>query len=244
MNFGEAIEALKQGKFVARKGWNGKGMYLWLMPAATIKAEWCKEPHLKALAEKNGGEIECLGSIRMKTADNKILTGWLASQTDMLSEDWVIYEDISDMWNYRNVRYFRADVGPISFEDGEVNGFNDDDESPIIPCAKDGRWNILIDIYNGKVLNWTDGGEAVEAKVYYKVCDDGIYTAYDNNMDEVFVLEDYVPKIMAFDDEDYGWGDYMSLKINKEGFIENWPNKEEIKYFIDSFLDSNNEDDY
>lgn len=92
MNFGEAIEALKQGKRVARKGWNGKGMYLWLMPAATVKAEWCKEPHLKELAESNGGEIEALGTIRMLTADKKILTGWLASQTDMLSEDWVIVE--------------------------------------------------------------------------------------------------------------------------------------------------------
>ena len=92
MNFGEALEALKQGKKVARNGWNGKGMYLWLMPAANIKAEWCKEPHLKKLAEANGGEIEALGSIRMFTADKKILTGWLASQTDMLSEDWVIVE--------------------------------------------------------------------------------------------------------------------------------------------------------
>lgn len=90
MTFGAAIEALKQGKFVARKGWNGKGMYLWLMPATSVKAEWCKEPHLKALAERNGGAIDALGSIRMLTADKKILTGWLASQTDMLSEDWVI----------------------------------------------------------------------------------------------------------------------------------------------------------
>lgn len=92
MNFGEAIAALKEGKKVARQGWNGKGMYLWLMPAAKVKAEWCKEPHLKALAEENGGEIEALGSIRMLTADKKILTGWLASQTDILSEDWVIIE--------------------------------------------------------------------------------------------------------------------------------------------------------
>lgn len=90
MTFGAAIDALKQGKFVARKGWNGKGMYLWLMPATSVKAEWCKEPHLKALAEQNGGAIDALGSIRMLTADKKILTGWLASQTDMLSEDWVI----------------------------------------------------------------------------------------------------------------------------------------------------------
>ena len=90
MDFGKAIEALKEGKKVARKGWNGKGMYLWLMPATSVKAEWCKEHHLKALAEQNGGEIEALGTIRMLTADKKILTGWLASQTDMLSEDWEI----------------------------------------------------------------------------------------------------------------------------------------------------------
>ena len=88
--FGEALEALKQGKKVARKGWNGKGMYLCLKPAATIKAEWCKDPILKDIAEANGGEVEALGTICMKTADGKILTGWLASQTDMLLEDWVI----------------------------------------------------------------------------------------------------------------------------------------------------------
>ena len=90
MDFGKAIEALKQGKKVARKGWNGKGMYLWLMPAVSVKSEWCKEPHLKELADANGGEIEALGTIRMLTADKKILTGWLASQTDILSEDWEI----------------------------------------------------------------------------------------------------------------------------------------------------------
>jgi hypothetical protein len=92
MTFGMAIEAMKAGKKVARAGWNDKGMYLWLLPAANVKAEWCKEEHLKALAEQNGGEFECLGSIRMKTADNKVLTGWLSSQTDMLSEDWVIVD--------------------------------------------------------------------------------------------------------------------------------------------------------
>ena len=90
MNFGQAIEALKQGKHVSRAGWNGKGMYLWLLPATKVKAEWCKEPHLKGLAEANGGEIEALGSIRMLTADKKVLTGWLASQTDVLAEDWVV----------------------------------------------------------------------------------------------------------------------------------------------------------
>ena len=91
-NFGDAIKALKEGKKVARKGWNGKNMYLWLKPAVTIKAEWCKDPMLKEIVDTNGGEAEALGTICMKTADNKILTGWLASQTDMLCEDWVIVE--------------------------------------------------------------------------------------------------------------------------------------------------------
>ena len=90
LSFGVAIEALKSGRRVSRAGWNGKGMYLWLLPAAKVKVEWCREPHLKAVAEANGGEIEALGSIRMMTADRKVLTGWLASQTDILSEDWCI----------------------------------------------------------------------------------------------------------------------------------------------------------
>ena len=90
MTFGLAIEALKRGDIVTRRGWNGKGMFLWLKPAATIKSEWCKDPLLKSLADRNGGEIEALGTICMKTADGKVLTGWLASQTDMLSEDWMI----------------------------------------------------------------------------------------------------------------------------------------------------------
>lgn len=92
MNFGDAIKALKEGRKVARKGWNCKNMYLWLKPATIIKSEWCKDPMLKEIVDANNGEAEALGTICMKTADNKILTGWLASQTDMLSEDWTVVE--------------------------------------------------------------------------------------------------------------------------------------------------------
>lgn len=92
LTFGLAVCALKAGRRVSRLGWNGKGMYLWLLPAANVKADWCCEPHLKEMAEANGGSIECLGSIRMMTADKKVLTGWLASQTDVLAEDWQIVD--------------------------------------------------------------------------------------------------------------------------------------------------------
>ena len=90
LNFGEAIELLKKGKLVSRRGWNGKEMFLWLKPSTVIKKEWCKDPILVKTIEDFGSEetIEGCGTICMKTADNKILTGWLASQTDILSEDW------------------------------------------------------------------------------------------------------------------------------------------------------------
>ena len=96
LNFGQALEALKAGRRVSRSGWNGKGMYLWLLPEAKVPAEWCKEPRLRELAENNpdgSKTMHCLPSIRMKTADGKVLTGWLASQTDMLAEDWAILPD-------------------------------------------------------------------------------------------------------------------------------------------------------
>lgn len=97
MNFGKAIELLKAGKKVTRRGWNGKGMFLWLKPRAEIKSEWCKDPVLKALAEQNGGAILGLPTICMYTHDSTgrkaILTGWLASQSDMLLEDW---EEVSE----------------------------------------------------------------------------------------------------------------------------------------------------
>ena len=93
LTFGDALEAAKKGSRIARSGWNGKNMYVWFMPALNVPAEWCKEERLKKLAIENGGQIECLATMRMYTADKKILTGWLASQTDMLTNDWGILED-------------------------------------------------------------------------------------------------------------------------------------------------------
>jgi hypothetical protein len=92
LTFGQAIEAVKQGKRIARHGWNGKSMFLFLLPAGTVPTKAIHDPALREVIETEiGGEtFEALGSIRMFTADKKILTGWLASQTDILAEDWVI----------------------------------------------------------------------------------------------------------------------------------------------------------
>lgn len=89
MDFGDAIRSLKGGKRVARSGWNGKGMWLALSPGSkALPADkfWAGPNREFALA--NGGYADVLPSITMKTATGEVLMGWLASQTDMLAEDW------------------------------------------------------------------------------------------------------------------------------------------------------------
>lgn len=92
MSFGLAIEALKKGLRVARAGWNGKGMWLSLScdGSRIIPAELFWSPHNRAHAESQGGCATVLPSITMKTATGEILLGWLASQTDMLADDWQV----------------------------------------------------------------------------------------------------------------------------------------------------------
>ena len=83
MNFGNAIEALKEGKRVARAGWNGKGMFLFLVPGSNFIVN--REPLLSIMGE--GAQITYRPHIDMKDAEGKVVP-WLASQTDMLAEDW------------------------------------------------------------------------------------------------------------------------------------------------------------
>lgn len=109
LNFGEAIEALKAGHLVQRVGWNGKGMFIFMRPADELTVEFIVNK-VKSLPESlktfykgqfawNSTESEAgngpdkatvkFGSyLCMKAADGSIVNGWLASQTDILSEDW------------------------------------------------------------------------------------------------------------------------------------------------------------
>ena len=68
MNFGDAIQALKRGERVCRAGWNGKGMWL-------------------ALQRPDAHSKMTLPYIYMRTAQGDLVP-WLASQTDLLAEDW------------------------------------------------------------------------------------------------------------------------------------------------------------
>ncbi len=87
MNFGSALQALKNGQKVAREGWNGKGMFLFLVPGSVFKVN--RAPLLGIYPE--GTEINYRPHIDMKTVDGEIVP-WVASQTDVLAEDWCVVE--------------------------------------------------------------------------------------------------------------------------------------------------------
>ncbi len=87
MNFSEALELIKQGKKIARSGWNGKGMFLFLVNGSKFIVN--RPPLLGIYPE--GTEIEYHAHIDMKTAQGYIVP-WLASQADLLCEDWEVVE--------------------------------------------------------------------------------------------------------------------------------------------------------
>ena len=103
MNFGQVIEAVKNGKLAAREGWNGKGMFIFMRPKCELdadtvvnKVQSLPESVKKWVAENYGDsptdKIKFSEYLCMKAADGTIVNGWLASQTDMLSEDWTVLE--------------------------------------------------------------------------------------------------------------------------------------------------------
>ena len=85
-SFGDAINFLKAGKKVARKGWNGKDMFLFL----ATDIEFNTEADLSCVSNLEGDLT--LPAIVMKTADDRFCVGWRASQTDMQADDWFTVE--------------------------------------------------------------------------------------------------------------------------------------------------------
>jgi len=109
--FGTALEALKQGKRVARQGWNGKGMFIFMRPADELNVEFVvdkvkslpksvKNYYLQDIINEKGervpveenDNVKFTAYLCLKAADGTIVNGWLASQTDMISEDWVVLD--------------------------------------------------------------------------------------------------------------------------------------------------------
>jgi chitinase len=107
-DFGAALVALKNGYKLQREGWNGKNMFIFMRPEDTLPVDFIVDTmkslpqsvkdYYKRVKEQaialGGGPtpVKFTGYLCMKAADNTIVNGWLASQTDMLAEDWTVIE--------------------------------------------------------------------------------------------------------------------------------------------------------
>ena len=124
------------------------------------------------------------------------------------------------------IKTLQVSAGVRYWEDATVNGI-EDEQGDLIPCRDGNYWKPKIDIETGQVLNWKKG---IKANIHYKVCDDGEYWLQNEKGENVLKSEgDYVPDILAIDDD--GFGDYVILSINEDGFINNW--KFDISDFVD-----------
>lgn len=87
MDFGSALQGLKQGHKLARAGWNGKGMFIYCVPANSYPAGNNTFGTMKGIFPDD--MVPYGAYLAMKTAQNNVVP-WLASQTDILAEDWEI----------------------------------------------------------------------------------------------------------------------------------------------------------
>lgn len=97
MTFGHAIEAAKQGHKIARRGWNGQGMFVAYMPPmylppANSQALGKKVNDRTAKFIGPDAPLDCQPYFAMYNAQKQWIPGWLATQSDMLSDDWRIVD--------------------------------------------------------------------------------------------------------------------------------------------------------
>lgn len=85
LDFGAVVDGLKKGKRYARSGWNGKGMFIFLVNGSNFKVN--REPLLTIMGE--GTEVTYRPHVDMKTVDGEIVP-WICSQSDMLANDWCL----------------------------------------------------------------------------------------------------------------------------------------------------------
>lgn len=85
MTFSEALVEIKKGKRLARSGWNGADMFVFLVKGSSFIVN--REPLLSIFGE--GTLVDYHAHIDMKTSDNKVVP-WVVSQADLLAEDWFL----------------------------------------------------------------------------------------------------------------------------------------------------------
>ena len=97
MTFGDAIGKMRRGAFVAREGWNGRNMFIYMTGSSKVAPGELRGNARAAAAYRAGldgtdHDVVIRSHIDMMDATGCVVCGWLASQTDMLADDWYVRE--------------------------------------------------------------------------------------------------------------------------------------------------------
>ena len=83
MNFSDALQAAKEGKWIARAGWSGKGMHVYAEDSHRVKVR---------AGVFEGSFREYAAYLVLYNTEGKHQPGWLPSQADLFTDDWRIIE--------------------------------------------------------------------------------------------------------------------------------------------------------
>jgi len=125
-----------------------------------------------------------------------------------------------------DVKHLKVHCGDFAVEMGyvsEINGNEYDDLSDLLneypDLMGDDEYDLMlvIDVTNGKVINWPKGNQ--QDFYDYKICDGGKYVMLDKDNNIINEYEGYVPPCLTRDD---GYGDYFEFEIDESSFIPDW----------------------
>lgn len=115
-----------------------------------------------------------------------------------------------------DVKYMKVEIEPRYWEDAILNGVPDTEGKMHFRTGD--SLEFTIDVNTGRIQNWQQG---TTADMFYKVCDAGVYTIQDHYKNDIMKREySYVPNSLCIGSVLIG--DYVSLKIDENGYIQDW----------------------
>lgn len=135
-----------------------------------------------------------------------------------------------------NAKYAHIHAFVRYWEDGYINGKKDDCKNPLMPFANEDFWCPIIDLDNGKIIDWPKG---INARIHYKVCDECEIDCVDDDGNIICNNDNnyYVPNFLS--PKEIGYGDYIIMNIDKNGFIKSY-NKNDVVTWIKNQTNTKN----
>ncbi|TGY80904.1 hypothetical protein [Lepagella muris] len=126
-------------------------------------------------------------------------------------------------------------IHPRHWSTSEINGVEDDDDNPQMPLIQEHlgekAWHIIVNLDTGQICNWPQG---TKASIHYKSVDENYIHILDDRLGIVEEYEGYVPDFLC--PKENGYGDYVIMDIDENGFIQNFNNN------LDDIFDNEDED--